>query len=227
MSYRQHPRVLGFLPTVFPLSGLTLMTLCAFWLTSSSAFAAQREQLIPILGHAMESRSSKTVGYLIARFETRRDQSGLVLRFNNSPGRLSRVAQTSIAHAIRRTAQSLDLSTDSWTVVLTVPYPETTLYGEDVSAMVGLSVAAMATGRTLTPGLVMTATITPEGCIGPVGSAPLKVPRTGRGRLRRILVSTDQVIAAADNPPTSAVQISPMRSITQAFQELTAPSAIP
>jgi hypothetical protein len=170
----------------------------------------------------MESGSSKTMTYLVARFDTRRDRSGLVLHFNNAPGRLSRAAQTSIDHAIRRTAESLALSTDSWTVVLTVPYPDTTIYGDGLSAMVGLSVAAMATGRTMAPGLVMSATITPGGRIGPVGSVPLKIPRTGRGRLRRVLVSKDQAVATPDEPLT--VQVSPMNSIAEAFEELTAPS---
>lgn len=51
-------------------------------------------------------------------------------------------------HTTLSPAQSLNLSTDSWTVVLTVPYPDTALYGEDLSAMVALSMAAMATGWT-------------------------------------------------------------------------------
>lgn len=227
MSYRPRPRNPRASAQRAPFFHPALIALCATGLAASGAFAAPQEQLIPILSHAMESRSSKTLTFLIAAFETRRDKSGLVLRFNDAPGRLSRMAQTSIEQAIRRTAQSLGLSIDSWTVTLTVPYPDTTIYGDDLSAMVGLSVAAMATGRTVAPGLVMTATITPDGHIGPVGSVPLKVPRTGRGHLRRVLVSKDQAIATPEEPPTSVVQISPMSSIIQAFEELTVSSPRP
>jgi hypothetical protein len=164
---------------------------------------------------------------LVVAFDTRADSSGLALRFQTSPGRFSRTAQASIEQAIRRTAQSLKLSTDSWTVVLSVPYPEITIYGEDLSGMVGLSVAAMATGRTLRPGLVMTGIITPEGRIGPVGSAPLRVPAPGRGHLRRILVSKEQAIVERDQPSPHVMQVSPIASVTQAFQELTDISAKP
>ena len=216
MSYCRYPRIAPC--SLFICS--TLLALCVY-LPANSTFAAPREQLIPILTRTMESGNSKTMAYLIAGFENRRDRSGLILRFNNTPGRLSRAAQTSIAHAIRRTAESLSLSTDSWTVVLSVPYPDTTIYGDGLSAMVGLSVAAMATGRTVTPGLVMSATITPEGHIGPVGSVPLKIPRTGRGHLRRILVSKDQAVATPDESLVH-VQVSQMNSITEAFEELTA-----
>lgn len=222
-----HPTIPGVLPTYRRMASLALIVFAALWLVSTEAFSAPREQLIPILSHAMESRSSETVAYLIAAFDRRSDRSGLVLQFKTSPGRFSRMAQASVEQAIRRTAQSLNLSTDSWTVVLTVPYPDTTIYGEDLSAMVALSVAAMATGRTVTPGLVMTATITPEGHIGPVGSRPLKIPPTGRGHLRRVLVSKDQTLAQGEEPLPNAMQVSPMSSITQAFEALTDPSPKP
>jgi hypothetical protein len=223
MGYHRYRSTAGIPSQRSLLIQLALIALCAVGLPSNSTFAGPREQLIPILSHTMESGNLRTMAYLIAGFENRRDRAGLVLRFNNAPGRLSRAAQTSIEHAIRRTAESLALSTDSWTVVLTVPYPDTTIYGDGLSAMVGLSVAAMATGRTVAPGLVMNATITPGGQIGPVGSVPLKIPRRGRGHLRRVLVSKDQAVSAPDEPLTQ-VQVSPMNSITEAFEELTASS---
>jgi hypothetical protein len=206
---------------------LAIMGFCGSWPIPADSFAARRELLIPILSHTLESRRTETVAYVIAGFDTRSDRSGLLLQFKTFPGRFSRTAKASIEHAIRRTAQSLNLSTDSWSVVLTVPYPETTIYGEDLSAMIGLSVAAMATGRTVAPGMVMTATITPEGQLGPVGSKPLKIPPTGRGHLRRVLVSKDQLIAESDEPLANAMQVSPMSSVSQAFQELTAASPKP
>lgn len=190
--------------------------------TFSDSTAAAHEQLIPVLSHTLESHGSGTVAYLVATFDTRADSSGLVLQFKTFPGRFSRTAQASIEQAIRRTAQSLKLSTDSWTVVLSVPYPEITISGENLSGMVGLSVAGMATGRTLRPGLVMTGTITPEGRIGPVGSVPLRIPATGRAHLRRVIVAKEQAIAERDQATPDVIQVSPMSSVTQAFRELTA-----
>lgn len=213
--------VTGLISLLVPASRLLLVATCACILSPTHVPAAPREQLIPVLSHALESRGPGTVAYLVVTFDTRSDTSGLVLQFKTSPGRFSRTAQASIEQAIRRTAQSLKLSTDSWTVVLSVPYPEITIYGEDLSGMVGLSVAAMAEGRALIPGLVMTGTITPEGRIGPVGTVPLRIPATGRGHLRRVIVSKEQAIAERDQPMPHVMQVSPIASVTQAFEELT------
>jgi ATP-dependent Lon protease len=115
----------------------------------------------------------------------------------------------------------LNLSTDSWTVILSVPYPEITMYGEDLSGMVGLTVAAMAKGRTIIPGLVVTGTITAEGRIGPVGTKPLKLPSIGRGHLRRVIVAQEQLLEERDQSVPGKMQILPIGSVAQAFQELT------
>src|SRR3954454_24258181 len=165
-----------FNPTIGRLCLLLLCT-CA---CATAAYAAPREQLIPVFSHSMESHSTRTVAYLIVSFDKRPDASGLNLTFKEFPGRFSRAAQASIEQAIRRTARSLGLSPDSWTVALSVPYPEITMYGDDLSGMVGLTVVAMAKGRTITPGLVMTGTVTSEGRIAPVGNTPLKLPAAGR-----------------------------------------------
>ena len=52
----------------------------------------------------------------------------LVLHFRATPGRFSRMAQTLIEQGIRRSARSLGISTDSWTVELSVPYAGMTIY---------------------------------------------------------------------------------------------------
>ncbi len=175
----------------------------------------------------MGSQAIGTVAYVIATFETRPDVSGLAVQFKNSPGRFSRMAQTSIEQAIRRTARSLNLSTDSWTVVLSVPYPDLTIYGESLSAMVGLSVAAMATDRPIAPGHVMTGTITPDGRIGAVGSVPLKITAAGRAHLRRVLVPEQQDTTDGDWQTPFLMQVSPVGSVNQAFDELTGTSSTP
>ena len=191
------------------------------------AAAAPREEFIPVLSKVLESNTSGTVTYVRVTFDTRSDSSGLVLRFKDTPGRFSHTAKQSIEAAIRHAAQSLHLSADSWTVVLSVPYGGITIYGENLSGMVGLSVAAMATGRTITPGLLMTGLITPEGRIGPVGSTPLQIPMAGRARLNRVLVAKEQALAERDRTTLPVMQISPISSVTQAFQELTAETPKP
>jgi predicted S18 family serine protease len=137
------------------------------------------------------------------------------------------MAQTSIDQAIRRVARSLSLSTDSWTVVLFVPYSGVTVYGESLSAMVGLSVAAMAEGRSVSPGHVMTGTITPDGRIGVVGSVPLKITAASEAHLFRVLVPEEQDTADGDWQTPFLMQISPVGSVSQAFDGLTSLLPIP
>lgn len=195
--------------------------------SATPAAAAPLEQVIPVLSHVGEASARGTVGYVHIMFDRRSDASGLAIRFNTEPGHFSRSAQTSIEEAIRRTAHSLKLSADSWTVVLTVPYSDIVVSGGHLSEMVGLSVAAMATGRTIDPGLLVTGRITQEGQIGPVGSAPLQVPAPGRARLRRVVVSKEQPLAERDQPARELIQVTPVSSVTQAFQELTGESPKP
>ena len=48
------------------------------------------------------------------------------------------MAQTAIQQAIYRAARVAGLVPDSWTVILSVPYPGVTIYGDSLSAMVSL-----------------------------------------------------------------------------------------
>ena len=173
------------------------MLLLAASLIEGLAFGAQREQLIPILGVTTGQNQIGTVSYIRVSFDERQDQTGLMLHFRTTPGRLSRMAQTSIEQAIRRSARSLGVSIDSWTVELSVPYAGMTIYGDSVSAMVSLSVAAMAQGKTVSTGHVLTGTVTPDGEIGPVGSVPLKVQAARAAKLRRVVVSKHTQIGRA------------------------------
>ena len=88
-----------------------------------------------------------------------------MVHFQDGPGQFSRMAQTSTEEAIRRAACSLSLSTDSWSVMLVVPYAGTTISGDSLSAMIGVSVAAMAVGYFVPSGVVMTGTMTHDGGI--------------------------------------------------------------
>ena len=191
------------------------------FLIEGQAYGASREQLIPVLGVTTGQNQIGTVSYVRVSFDERQDQLGLMLHFRTTPGRFSRMAQTSIEQGIRRSARSLGISTDSWTVEVSVPYAGMTIYGDSVSAMVSLSVAAMAQGKTVPTGYVLTGTVTPDGEIGPVGSVPLKVQAARAAKLRRVVVSRQTPAADhAGNLPIS-IQISPVQSVPEALDALT------
>ncbi len=182
-----------------------------------------KEQLVPILGVTMEQEPKGTVIYVIMAFEKRVDASGLAVHFKSGPGRFSRMAQTSIEQGIRRSADSMGLSPDSWTVVLSVPYQGLTIYGESLSAMVSLSVMAMAMGDTIGADRVITGTVTPDGHIGPVGAVPLKVIAAKEAHIRRVIVPAEQDPADTDWRTPFLMQVSPVGSVAQAYQALTEP----
>ena len=195
--------------------------LLAVSLIEGQVYGASREQLIPILGVTTGQNQIGTVSYVRISFDERQDQAGLVLHFLATPGRFSRMAQTSIEQGIRRSAQSLGISTDSWTVELSVPYAGITIYGDSVSAMVSLSVAAMAQGKAVPTGYVLTGTVTPDGEIGPVGSVPLKVQAARAAKLRRVVVSRQTPAAEHGGNFPISIQISPVQSVPEALEALT------
>ena len=205
---------------------LALLLTLTFQVTEAKVQVHYREQLIPILGVAMEEEPIGVVTYVSLAFAERDDHAGLTVQFRNTPGRFSPMAQTSVTQAIYRAAQSLGLSTDSWSVRLTVPYRNLTVYGESLSAMVGLSVVALAEGDFIANDRVMTGTITPDGHIGPVGSVPLKVAAANEAHIRRVLVPDEQDTADADWRTPFLMQVSPVGSVDQAYQALTSRSLL-
>jgi predicted S18 family serine protease len=164
-----------------------------------------------------------TVAYIILSFEKRADQGGLDVHYKNAPGRFSQMAQTATEQAIDRTAHALGLSTDSWTVLLFVPYHGATVYGDSLSAMVALSVVALAKGEVIPPDRIITGTVTTDGRIGPVGGIPLKVAATNQARLRMVLVPGKQESTQGNWEIPSSMQVSQVDSVSQAYPALTAP----
>ena len=195
--------------------------LLAISLYEGQVYGAPREQLIPILGVTTGQNQVGTVSYVRVSFDERQDQAGLMLHFHSTPGRFSRMAQTSIEQAIRRSARSLGISTDSWTVKLSIPYEGMTIYGDSVSAMVSLSVAAMAQGKMVPTGHVLTGTITPEGEIGPVGSVPLKIQAARAAKLRRVVVSKQTPATESTGSLPVSIQVSTVQSVPEALDALT------
>jgi predicted S18 family serine protease len=184
-----------------------------------------RAKLVPILGVTRELSPTGTVAYIMLSFEKRADQGGLAVHFQKGPGRFSQMAQAATEQAIARTALALGLSTDSWTVVLSVPYQGFTIYGDSLSAMVALSVVALAKGEVIPRDRVITGTVTPDGLIGPVGGIPLKVAAANQARLRRVLVPDKQETAEGNWEVPSSMQVSQVDSVSQAYQALTVPQS--
>jgi predicted S18 family serine protease len=179
------------------------------------------DQIVPILGVTMGERPSGTVANLLMRFEEREDRDGLVVKFQNTPGRFSPTAQTAIELAIQRTARAAGLSPDSWSISLRVPYPGVTIYGDSLSAMVALTVVALAKGEPVPPDRVITGTVTPDGRIAPVGAVYLKVAAANEAHMRRVVVPDELDTADAEWRTPFLVQVSPVGSVTQAYQALT------
>ena len=189
---------------------------------SKAAMQGKREQLISILGVTLQERSPVgAVANLIISFEERPDQSGLAVQFRAAPGRFSHMAQTAVQQAIYRAAHAAGLMTDSWTVVLSVPHPGLTVYGESLSAMVGLSVIALAKGDFIPPDRVMTGTLSPEGRIAPVGALPLKVAAADQAHIHRVLVPDELDTADSDWRTPFLMHVSPVGSVSQAYFALT------
>ena len=181
-----------------------------------------REQVIPILGVTVDERNViGAVATVRVSFAERGDHSGLAMHFLSAPGRFSPMAQTAVEQAIYRTARAAGLTIDRWTVILSVLDPGLTLYGESLSAMVGLSVVALAKDDVVPPDRVMTGAVTPDGHIAPVGSVSLKVRAAEQAHMRRIIVPDETDPADADWTTPFLLQVSPVGSVDQAYLALT------
>jgi predicted S18 family serine protease len=211
--------VTGWIALLLMLLSLTVLV------NAARAQGGVRDQLVPILGVTRALSPTGTVAYLVLSFEKRADQGGLAVHFQNGPGRFSQMAQTATEQAIDRTAHALGLSTDSWTVVLSVPYQGATMYGDSLSAMVALSVVALAQGAVIPRDRVITGTVTPDGLIGPVGGIPLKVTAAQQAHLRMVLVPDKPATAEGNWEASSSMQVSQVDSVSHAYQALTAPQS--
>jgi Lon protease (S16) C-terminal proteolytic domain len=182
----------------------------------------QLEQQIPILGVMIDAdRAIGTVAHVTVSFAERTDSTGLAVIFRRGAGKLSPMAQTSTEQAIHRAARAAGLSTNSWTVMVTVDRPRMTIYGSSLSAMVGITVIALAKGQTILPDRVLTGGIAPDGHIVTVGGIPLKVEAAGLAHLKRVLVPDETNPDDGDWQTPFLMQVSPVSSLQQAYLGLT------
>ncbi len=179
------------------------------------------ERTISILGVTVSSNGPiGTVTSIVITFQERTDRTGLMIGFTGGPGRLSRMAQTSVQQAIYRIARTAKLSTDSWTVTISVPNP-ITIYGDSLTAMVGLTVIALAKRDTVAEDCVITGGIAPDGHISKAGGLALKLAAASTAHIRRVLVPDEFDPAEPDWQTPFLMHVSPVDSVQQAYQTLT------
>ena len=210
-------------PTWWHARSLTLLLslLCLAPLaTIAEAHEGPREQYVPVLGVTMGEKPAGIVIYVMVLFTERGDSEGLDVHFLTGPGRFAQKTQAATIQAIGGAARALGLSTDSWSVGLSVPYPDLVIEGDSLSAMIGLSVAAMAKREAIPRHRVISGTVTADGRIGPVGNVSLKIAAAYQAGLHLVLM-----------PPTSLgkekmpylTRVSSVGTVLQAYQALTMP----
>jgi PDZ domain-containing protein len=130
-------------------------------------------------------------------------------------------ARQAIHHATTRAFELANLPSDSWTVLLQVPYSGLTVYGESLSAMVALSVVAMAKGEPVLEGRALTGTITDQGAIGAVGGLQLKILAAYDNHFQRVLIPAVYDIREDDWRTPFLMHVSPVTTIEEAYLGLT------
>ena len=208
------------------MTGCLALLLSELWFTvfvdAARAQSSPREQYIPVLCVTAEKDPVAMVTSILVLFAKRDDAGGLEVHFITGPGRFSQKTQAATAQAITRAARALGLSTDSWSVGLSVLDPGVIIDGDSLSAMLGLTVGAMAKGESIPRNRVITGTITSDGRIGPVGGVALKVTAAHQAGLHMILVPAT---AYSKWKTPSLRQVLPVGSVSQAYQALTAPDS--
>lgn len=184
-----------------------------------------RQQLISFLGVTMEGRLGEepkgAVGKLIVEWTPRHDHDGMTVTC--SPG-FSPYTMSSIVAAIERVARLAGLESNSWNVVVRRSdegYRYGTVYGDSLSAMVGLTVVALAQGDQVLPDRVLTGTVTPDGQLGPVSAVSSKIEAAHARHFRRVIVPEAMDPADRDWRTPFLMQVSPIRSLSAAYLALT------
>jgi len=212
---------------VTSLLGIAAIVMGSVFVQPAAAKVATTPQFnhlsIPIVALTL-NQSQRPIGVVrdvVLHFQKRYDQEGLRLRFRRMLGKFSPRAQHAVQLAIERAAVAANMNTIDWTVSLTFPYPGMTIYGESLSAMVGLSVVALAKGEAPISGRSITGTITKDGHIGKVGGVPQKIFGAYQQKLNRILVPEEYHTGDGDLSIPFLMHVSPVRTVEQAYLELT------
>jgi predicted S18 family serine protease len=96
-----------------------------------------------------------------------------------------------------------------------------TLCGDSLSAMVGLTVIALAKGDTIPFNRALTGTVTNDGHIGVVSGIPFKIAAAHQGRMQRVLIPDEADATDPDWRVPFLMHVSPVGSISDAYEALT------
>jgi hypothetical protein len=189
--------------------------------TSASEDLPPQEQTIPILGVTLSyGLPIGTVTSLTVTFQERQDAAGLMLVFLRGPGRLSPRTQTSIQQAIYRAARAANLSTDSWTITISVP-SAVTIHGDSLSAMVGLTVVALAKRDPIRGDVIITGGVAPDGHISKAGGLSLKLAAASEAHIRHVIVPDEYDPDDPEWETPFLMRVSPVNSLQQAYHTFT------
>ena len=184
-----------------------------------------RQQLITFLGVTMDRRMGEepqgAVGQLVIEWAARSDHDGMTVTCSSG---FSPYTMTSIVAAIERVARIAGMESSSWNVVIR-RYDEGPrfgmVYGDSLSAMVGLTVVALAKGDRVLPDRVLTGTVTPDGRLGPVSAVDTKIAAAHAMHFRRVIVPDSLDPTDRDWHTPFLMQVSPIQSVSAAYQALT------
>jgi len=182
-----------------------------------------REQLIHILGTTQGTQDQPVgvVAEVVIGLEQRADHRGTEIIFEERAGSFSDRTQGAIMLAIDRTARAAHLNPDSWSIFLSFDTPGMTLYGDSLSAMIGLTVVALAKGDTIRFDRAITGTVTNDGHIGVVSGIPFKIAAAHHERMRRVLIPDEADATDPDWRVPFLMHVSPVGSVSDAYQGLT------
>lgn len=181
------------------------------------------QQLIRILGTAL-NQDREPIGVvteLMVALEQRDDHRGMEVTFHQEPGHFSIMTQVAVYSAIVRTAKFARLDPDSWSVSLAALVPGRTVYGKSLSAMVGLTVVALAKGDPIPTDRVITGTISSDGHIGAVEGIALKLEAAREKHLRHVLVPEEYSTSDGDWSVPFLLKVSPVGTVSRAYEALT------
>lgn len=210
--------------TIWILGALSVLSTASLAVASETASPSQfLHQSIPVLGMTLDKTKQPAgiVTYVMIHFHQRSDHDGLRVHFRKVPGRFGPIARKAVATAIDRVARSANLQDDSWTVVLTFPYSGLTLYGDSLSAMVALSVLALAKNEAIVYGRTLTGRITEDGHIGKVAGIPYKIFAAYSERLDRVLIPDEQHPTDGEWRTPFLMHVSHVGTLEEAYQGLT------
>ena len=216
---------------IVPYSTFTLNITITLLLTFNSTAIASpkspathiRHQSVPILGVTFDKtkRPLGIVMYAMIHFQKRADHDGLKVHFRKVLGRFGPIARKSVATSIGLAAKVSKLKDDSWTVILEFPYAGLTMYGDSLSAMIALSVIALAKDDAVKYGRTLTGTILKNGRIGTVTGIPYKVYAAHAAGLEQVLIPEEYHPLDGEWRLPFLMHVSHVGTLEKAYQRLT------